>query len=289
MNPIFYPIIVVLVWSILAVLIKDSQEGATNGLGIAFLAGVIFVSIVLFFGIDWNSLPTFTLKTFCYLIFIGIARYIIGLGFYYKSIRIGDLSISVPLSASKPFFVSIISLFLKTELLSARLIISVIFATIGAFMLLLNIRGIAQPDKNRLYKSITLALCASLAWSISDILVKKIAYLHTTLITFSSILVAAVIYYAFIIASGRLKDLINMPSVDKKRYLFAGVFSFGLAYLLINASIIRVGVVRTNTILVLWPIISSLIGFRRYKENLSFTRIAGTVMLIVCFIISVWS
>lgn len=289
MNPIFYPLIVILVWSILTVLIKDTSIGITYGIGIAFISGVIFVSILLFFWLGQNPSPVFTLKTLAYLAFIGVARYIIGMGFYYKSIRIGDLSISVPLSASKPFFVSIISLLFKAELLDTRLVISVIFATLGAFMLTLDTRHTARSDKKRLYKSIVLALCASLVWSISDILVKKIDYLHSTLITFGSILAAAIMYYVFIIASGKLKNLINMSTIDKKRYLLAGIFSFGLGYLLINVSIIKVGVVRTNTIIALWPVIASFIGFRKYRENLSFARVVGMFMLIACFIIAVRS
>lgn len=204
---------------------------------------------------------------------------------FYESIKVGDVSVATPIVGSKTIIVSILSVILGIEKLNFLLLAAVLLATIGFISITLHIRKLDKFQKKDLIKCVAFALATSLCWSVADILVKKIKYIHAFTITFGSLSFAFLLYFAFIFYFKKNQMVFSMPSFDKKRYFFYGVFSLALTYLLLNLSLVKIGIIKTNIIISLWPLIASLVGYSHYKEKLFFSKMFGAIMLAISFVL----
>jgi len=283
---LFYPLSVVILWGTLFILIKDTRTPPIWGIGIGLWGGVIFLSLPAFLFTASTSFRITEPKTLLMLVAIGLLRYILGTWFFYKSIKIGDVSVATPIIGSKVLIVSILSAILRIETVDILLLVAILFASAGFFSITLHIKEFEKLHKRKLIKCIVLALAAALCWSGGDIFVMKIRHIHPLMITFGSLCFSLLLYYACIFSLKKTRMILDMSGFDKKRYFLYGAFSFAVAYLLLNLSLVKLGIIKTNVIIVLWPLVASLVGYKRYKERLCFSKICGTIMLIISFILA---
>lgn len=93
-----------------------------------------------------------------------------GQAFLYSGIRLGDVSVMTPIMGTKVIFVAFLSAVFLTEPIPIIWWIGSAMAVLAVF--LMGIRDSSRPAKNA-GLSITFALCGSLAFAISDIMVQR--------------------------------------------------------------------------------------------------------------------
>jgi len=288
-TPYFvYPFLVALLWGTLVILIKDTKAPAVYGIGIGLTGAVFFVVLAaLIFAVPLSVI--FEPKITLIMITIGLSRYLLATWFFYESIKTADISVTTPIVGSKIIIVTIISLVMGLEALSILQVIAIILATAGFITITFHIRKLEKMHRASLLKCISFALAATLCWSVGDIFVKKINYINPLTITLGSLFFAWIIYFIFILSLKKCSWVLNMSKFDKNRYFLHGVLSLALTYFLLNLSLVKFGIIRTNIVTHLWPLIASLVGYIRYREKLFFSKICGAIMLVTSFILVIFS
>lgn len=258
---------------------------AIYGIGVGLTGGVLFLSLAaLIFSVPL-SLIFAEPKMMLMMATVGISRYILATWFFYESIKTGDMSATTPIVGSKILIVTIISLILGLETLNVLLAIAILLASAGFVTITFHIRKLEKLHRANLIKCIILAFAATLCWSVGDIFVKKINYINPLTITLGSLFFAWVLYFILIFSLRKQKMVLKMHSFDQRRYFLHGVLSLALAYFILNLSLVKIGIIKTNIVTHLWPLIASFIGYARYKEKLFFSKICGVIMLVVSFIL----
>ncbi|MBU1862238.1 MAG: DMT family transporter [Candidatus Omnitrophica bacterium] len=283
-----YPLFVAISWGALIVLVKNSRSASLYGLGMSLNGGVI---VLLLPTIGWviytsSTLPL-TFNTWVIIGIIGILRYLLGTWFFFLSITVGDVTVSSPITGSKVVCVSVLSVLLGLDVINYFLIAAIILAMVGLYCITFHIKKVEKLRKENLVKGIIFAVGAMLSWSAADILVKKIHGLQALVLTFGSLAIALLFYYFIILLFKQRHKLVAMPRADKARYFVHGILSFGISYLILNLSLMELGIVRTNIIVCTWPLIASVIGYFYYNEKVTFMKIIGSVLLVGSVIITV--
>ena len=289
LSPYIYPLLVALGWGVLFVLIKNATAPPVYGMGISLIGGCLFLLIPALIWIVHNLdlKPDYT--TWLMITAIGILRYLLGTWCLYQSVRIGDVSVSTPVIGSKVILVSLLAVLIGLEKLNCFLLAAVLLAAAGFYCITFHIYGAAALHRKRLIKSILAALGAMISWSFADILVKKIGHIQPLMITFGSLSAALIAYYIVLLALQKGHEIINMNNVDKRRYFLHGILSFGGVYFLLNVSLAKVGIIRTNIVISLWPVVASIVGYSYYKELLTPSKIIGAFLLVGSIMIVILS
>lgn len=280
-----YAFTVAILWGTSFILIKATRTPSIYGLGIGLVGGVLSLLLpVLFFDITIFS-PLAEPKIGLMIAFVGALRYIVGTWFFYESIKIGDVSVFMPVVSSKIIAVSILSVIIGIDTMNTLLAVAILLATAGFIIITLHVRDLEKLHRTNLIKSVVFALGTVLCWSGADIFVRQMKHIHPLVVTFGSLCFALLIYYVFIFSFKKTRMLFNMSAFDKKRHFMHGIVSFALAYFLLNLSLVKIGVIKTNIIISLRPIFASIVGYLFYKEKILFSKVCGAIILIISFIL----
>ena len=285
MVDLLYPFSVALLWGTLVLLVKAVRTSSMQGLGIGLLGGVLGLCVPFFFFAHAGALSPVTPRILLMVALAGITRYIAGTWCFYESIKMGDLSVSTPIIGFKIIIVSVLVVMLRVETITPLLVLAIILATAGFLSITLHVRFLEEIHRIHSIKSILFALAAASFWALGDIFVKKIEGVHPLTITFGSLCIALVVYYVWMGVSGKAGLVFTMPASDKIRYFIHGILSLGITYFLLNASLFKLGIARTNVIIAGWPLFASFFGYKRYKEKILFSKIAGAGLLIASFVL----
>lgn len=286
-----YPLVVALIWGVVLCLIKKTKTPPIYGLGISLVCGMSILAVakavayICFnqpFLIAWNI-------DWLYVFLVGMLRYVIGTWTLYLSVSQGDMSIATPIIATKVIFVSALSVLLGMETITVWLSIAVIFAAIGFALLSHHIEKTEHDRKKILLRSGFFAFITMIVWTIADIMVKKISTVNPLDLTLGSLLGSVIVYYALMTVTKNIKKIWSTPRRDKVLFMVHGVFSLGIVYFLMNISLFELGIIKTNIIINLWPVIASFMGFWLFKERMSTAKIIGIGLLVSSVFIVVFS
>lgn len=217
---LIYPFSVALLWSTLIILIKDTRTSSVYGMGISLIGGVTFSFLLAFLFARSSLLSVFEFSNVFLIAAIGFMRYLLGIWFLYESIKIGDISVSIPITGYKVIIVSIMSVLLGVENFTPTLWLAVILSVAGFMVITLHIKSLTKMHRLNLIKSMLCALGAVVCWSIADIWVMKVQHIPPLTLTFGSLLFAFVCYYILVFSLRKYSVIFNMPSFELP--LFSG-------------------------------------------------------------------
>jgi drug/metabolite transporter (DMT)-like permease len=286
---LLYPFCAAFIWGTALVLIKESETPVIHGLGISLMAGVVFLLPPFLHSIF--SFPAWRLepKILWQIAAIGLGRYLLGTWLYCEGLKIGTVSVVSFIVGSKIIMVSLLSVMLGVEHLNAYSLAAVFLATVGFIFLFSNMPSPRVVEGRDFLKSMLYVFSATFCWSMADILVKNIKGCPSVVVTFGSLLFSLVMYVFLVIFLKKQKIINAISARGKRQFFLYGAYSLAIAYLFLNLSLAKLGIIKTNVIIAIWPLIASWVGYRRYGEVFLFSRVAGAILVLAGCIIAIVS
>ncbi|MEP7103958.1 MAG: DMT family transporter [Candidatus Dojkabacteria bacterium] len=267
---------------------KETKQFSESTINFAwmFFATVITLPLALF-NIP-NSIPIELIVVFVSVTILDFFAYIL----YLKSIKITDLSLSLPMLALTPVFVLVISWVFLSQEVKNNALIGVLLIIVGGY--LLNItktkQGLLDPFVNVVKnKGVFYMFITSLLWGIANSLHKiGITESNPLFYTGMSYLFLTILYLLKLLIEEKNKNflIIFKPSSMKVLSLvgiFEGltaIFQF-LSQGLVTSSVLTIALKRTSIVF------SSILGAIFFKENIKNRLIPIVLILIGVILISI--
>lgn len=145
------------------------QRCASSGISpwtTTFLANqwsALFFSVLWLFGGSGQPLELF------YQPLVIATLFMMGIGFTFTAVEVGDVSIATPVLGVKVIFVAILSIVINKTVLPESLWLAAVLATLGIAF----IQWTGGGQHRRIFLTIMLAVCASMSFATFDILVQR--------------------------------------------------------------------------------------------------------------------
>ncbi len=182
-----------------------------------------------------------------------------------------------------PVLTAIIShLIHKDEYFSKNLLIGFVLSLVGITLILFD----GHTFKIRL-KGDLLAICGAVTFALYSSLLKKAPKTyHPIVVTRKSFLYGLLLMFVYFFIDDKT---LNYKELYKKivweNIFFLGVFSSGLAFLLYQQGIKRIGSIKASNYIYLIPLLTAITGVLVLKENVTFDMlIAGVLILFGLYI-----
>lgn len=180
--------------------------------------------------------------------------------------------------ALSPMFVVIIAFFFLSEKISFMKTIGIIIAIAGTTLILFE-KGIDISLDNFLGTS--LALLASLSWSLYTILSKKLVADYGVVYTTAVSMVFGLILFLPIFAlMGNYSEIIDLTTIDWLQIFYLGIITSGVAYLLWNFALKRYEASKVSVFNNLQPVFTTILSVIFFNQEISLIFLAGGLLTI---------
>jgi len=212
---------------------------------------------------------------FMLLGFLGIFIYFLLENFALKYTQASNVGLYM---GAIPIFTALFAHFLThDEELSPNLIFGFVIALSGMGIILLE----GSKFELRLHGDL-LALAAAITFALYSVLLKLTpSNYHYVVVTRKSFFYGLVLMVIYRISQGKNIDwtVLQVPTVWAN-ILFLGLLSSGLAFLLWNQGIARIGSIRASNYIYLVPLLTAITGIFALDETLTQKMIVGGVMIL---------
>ena len=179
-----------------------------------------------------------------------------------------------------PIWVAIFSHFLKLEQLNRLKVFGVLFAFFGLFLIIFFGKNPISFGSETFMGDLTI-LSAALVWGIFTIYSKQFLGRYTPL-QFSAVMTTtgAVSLTLIAIPFASPTDWANVSPLAWGGVFYSGLLAIGLAYIIWNNGIMRVGAVRTATYQNMVPVLGLFFGIILLGETLEIPQYIGSAVVI---------
>lgn len=278
-------VLVAVIWalnfSVIKVTLQEIDIYSFNGIRFLFAAGFLLIAL-------WKKGQKLVFKKEHWLPLLGLA--VIGNLFYQLSFIIGiDLTFSANAAVmlgTIPVWVAVISHIFTDEKLSRIKALGVSIAFFGVFLIILGGKNDISFASETFIGDL-ICILAAIMWAIYTILSKRFLK-HYTPIQFSTLMA---------VLGSIMLFLIGLPSISKLNwselswgvygaFFYSGAMAIGLAYLLWNYGLIKIGAVRTAAYQNLVPVLGLIFGVVLLDEGLTLFQYVGASFVIIGIILS---
>jgi drug/metabolite transporter (DMT)-like permease len=271
--------IAALLMGLVVIFIKLARSPGRLGIGISLATGTFAMFVLA--GPDLALLTRLSYGDLALFFVIGTLEFTLGLTMYYESIRIGDVSVAVPITRLKVLPLLAFSVLLGLEAFKWTLLGACVLVVLGGALVGAPDSRPGAQDRAARRLSILLAIGACLCWAVAETLLgklpKDLPAIPTNALLLGCALVSYLIYAA---ASGAWRSLLQMPGRGVWCYMAHGIVSLSTAFVLVVRAIQIAGPPRVNVITSAYPLISAMVGWVVFRERFSATIAVGAVLLI---------
>jgi drug/metabolite transporter (DMT)-like permease len=278
-------VLVAVIWalnfSIIKVTLEQLDAFSFNGLRFLFAASALYLALKLrgqklhFHKKDWLPL-------------LGMA--VIGNVFYQVTFIIGiDFTLSANAAVmlgTIPVWVALFSHLFTDEKISRINALGVLLAFTGVFLIIAG--GKNEPSfASKTFIGDLICVLASMFWAIYTILSKRFLRDYTPL-QYSSLMSILGAFILFLIGLPSMIEIdwarVTLPAYGA--IFYSGALSVGLAYLIWNNGLVKIGAVRTATYQNLVPVLGLFFGVVLLNEELTWIQYVGASFVISGIILS---
>ncbi len=202
--------------------------------------------------------------------------------FFFNSLRYTATANTAIINAFNPVVMGVMAALFIGERLTRRQYGGIVLALLGVLTLLTRgrITTLLTLDLNR---GDGLMLCAVLCWVVYSLIIKQLSQRYSGL---------TITFYAAVAGVGQLlvlaslerwwRQLATLSPVSWLAIVYMGVAASGVAYLLFNLSIQRIGPTRTaSTVYSLVPIFVAALAWLFFREPLTATMVASMGLILL--------
>lgn len=250
---------------------------------IRFILAATFMWCVVAWRKKWFSIPKEDIVTLLILGLVGNLLYqwlfIVGI----------DLTLSANAAVmlgTIPIWIAIISHFLKLERMNALKTAGVILAFTGVAAI---IAGGENPVSfaSDTFRGDILIVIAAVTWAVYTIQSKKILDRYTPLQFSALMTTAGAVFLTMLAFSGKAEtdwSTVSIPAYGGM--IYSGLLAIGVAYLIWNNGLVKVGAVRTSMYQNLVPVLGLIFGVVLLNESLDWLQYTGSAIVITGIILT---
>ncbi|PSR18820.1 EamA/RhaT family transporter [filamentous cyanobacterium CCP3] len=209
--------------------------------------------------------------------------------FFFSSLRYTATANTAIINAFNPVVTGVMAALFIGERLTRRQYGGIVLALLGVLTLLTrgNLTNLLTLELNR---GDGLMLCAVLCWVVYSLIIKQLSQRYSGLtITFYAAVAGVGQLLVLAVAERWWQQITTLSLASLLSILYMGVAASGIAYLLFNLSIQRIGPTRTaSTVYSLVPIFVAGLAWLFFREPLTGTMVAsmGLILLGVNVVLS---
>lgn len=202
--------------------------------------------------------------------------------FFFSSLRYTATANTAIINAFNPVVTAIMAALFIGERLTCRQYSGILLALLGVLTLLTrgNLTALLRLDLNR---GDGLMLCAVLCWVVYSLIIKQLSQRYSGLtITFYAAVAGVGQLLVLAIAERWWQQLATLSLASLLSIIYMGVAASGVAYLLFNLSIQRIGPTRTaSTVYSLVPIFVAALAWLFFREPLTGAMVASMGLILL--------
>jgi drug/metabolite transporter (DMT)-like permease len=275
-------IIAAVLWGMIGLFINKLYQYGFEPLQVVSIRAICSAfMLVLYLLITNKGLLRIKLADVKYFIGTGIISFAFFNWCLFVAIKTTSLSVATILMYTAPAFVTIFSIILFKEKLNSKKLISLALTFLGCVL----VTGFFQSSANRVSTiGILAGLGAGLGYALYSIFGKY------ALEKYDPMTIPA---YTFVFAAIGLipltdfKEIITTLSNTTALYyaIALGLFSTVLPFIFYTKGLAKLESSKASLIATLEPVVASIIGFIVFKENITFSKVLGILLVITALII----
>lgn len=284
MNKLSYVFIIIaaVLWGMIGLFIKQLYQYGLEPLQVVSLRAICAAALLIIFLLITNKkLLVIKLADVKYFIGTGLLSFAFFNWCLFVAIKMTSLSVATILMYTAPAFVILFSTILFKEKLNSTKVISLVLTFAGCVL----VTGYLQGTEHRVSTvGILAGLGSGLGYALYSIFGKY------ALEKYDPMTIPA---YTFIIAAIGLIPLTNFKEIAVSLsnihvifYVIAlGLFSTVLPFIFYTKGLSKLESSKASLIATLEPVVASIIGFAVFKEQVTFYKILGILLIITALII----
>ena len=273
-----------LCWGVVVIFPKLSEVPGRLGVPIAMATGAIIMFVLA--GDDIRLLAQMSYAQLGMFALTGTLQFALGSALYYESVRLGSLSVAVPITRLKVIPILFLSVAAGLETFSWPLLGACVLVVAGGVLLGAPERGADRHARNAHWLAVALAVGACICWALGETLIGMLPkHIPPVATNFMLLACGLVTYSIYAVASGAWRSVLNMPGRGIWCYMAHGVISFALAYALFVWAIQLAGPPRVVCVTSTYPLISAVIGWWAFRERFAPSLAAGALLLVAGLVV----
>lgn len=283
MSPITYAYLLALIstlcWGVIVIPLKLAGISGVLGIGVSMLTGAL--AMTAFAGPEMLSVFSLPVGDLAMFPLAGTMQFFLGCMFYYESIRVGSVSIAVPVTRAKVILVLLFAILLGIEAFRWPLLWACVLVVVGGVLIGLRPKNAPPEEEGQNHRlSMVFAALSCLCWGCGETLIGLLTkdlgpVAKNGLMLWSGFIV----YCLFMVVSGRWRGFLTVPLRGVLCYVSHGLVSFSIAYVFMVKAMDIAGPPRISCITSTYPLLSAVIGWMVFKER--FSPAIGTGALLV--------
>ncbi len=267
-----------LCWGFVAIIPKLTDVPGHLGIPISMATGAIIMFLLA--GDDIQLLARLSYAQLGLFALTGTLQFTVGSALYYECIRRGALSVSVPITRVKVIPILFMSIALGLEQFSWPLLGACSLVVLGAMLLGAPDRKADPTARNEHWASVALAVGCCTCWALGETLIGILPeHIPAIATNFMLLSCGLVTYSIYALATGKWRQVLNMPGRGIWCYMAHGTISFALAYALFVSAVKLAGPPRVVCVTSTYPLIAALVGWLAFKERFAPTLAIGALLL----------
>lgn len=268
-------------WGCISLFLRPLAAFGFSNLQLITLRGLISVVIMLIIILVKNpKLLKIRLRDLWMFLGTGVVSLTFFSICYFKTILEVGTSVAVILLYTSPIFVLFMSLILFKEKMNWKKVIALIMTFAGCIL----VAGIIGSGKNRLsLKGFLIGLCAGLGYALYSIFSRYALRRYDSM---------TVTFYTFLFSGISLLPFVHIQQVPQFMSWKSGLLLIGIAlvctslpYILYTYGLSGLETGKAAILVTIEPLVGTLIGFIVWKEQISFLKILGIVMIFTAIIL----
>ncbi len=217
---------------------------------------------------------------------LGLLGSLIYQGFFIIGINLTNSSNAAVMLGSTPIWVALIAQFFTNEKLKLLTGIGIFFAFIGMVGIIIGGNEAVSISSDYFLGDI-ITLAAAIVWGVYTILSRKYLKIYSTMQYTTFMAFIGLISLSIIGVPYMLKmDWGQVSAAGYGGVLYSGLLSVGLAYLIWNNGVLKIGAVKTAAYQNLIPVLGLFFGVIILDEQLTLFQYIGSLLVIVGIILA---
>jgi drug/metabolite transporter (DMT)-like permease len=282
LAPIFI-LIAGILWGCLGIFVRQLNNYGLFSMDIVLVRAIVTCIFMAVFLLCYDrNLFKIKLKDIWCFVGTGICSIVFFNYCYFKAISMTSLAVAAILLYTAPAIVMILSFLLFKEALTKRKIISLIMTFAGCVL----VTGITTEGGNITGKGILTGLGAGLGYALYSIFSRYALQkgYHSFTITFYTFLISS-IAALFLVDTSYVYEQVANNNVVIGLCICLGIICTVIPYLTYTIGLKYMDNSRASIIASVEPVTASIIGIIIYNENITFSGVAGIVLVLVALFI----
>lgn len=268
-----------LCWGLVVIFIKQSGVSGRLGIGISLLTGSTLMCAIA--GRDLASLAQLDPAVLRLLFIAGTVQFAGTVTVYYSAVRLGRLSVVVPITRLQILPLLALSIWAGLEQFSWGLLGVALIVVAGSVLVGRADERDTPEGKRDHTRAVALAITACIMGAVGLTLIGMLPKDLQPVTATAGLLVSGLISYSiYALASGLWRRFRTIPLRGALCYVGHGAVSFGLGYVLYVSAVQIAGPPRTAVIITTYPLVSAIVGWIVYKERFMPLTAVGAVLII---------